>query len=138
LRLARRVECGDLFTQKVHGSPTSIRGTSPSSNFTTLIPVSRRERPTTLGLRFSNLTNRGIITQGPYRFVRHPAYAAKVVAWWCDAVPVFGSILLLLFFSGWIGVYFLRALTEERHLKADPCYLAYCAAVKHRFVPGIW
>jgi hypothetical protein len=90
------------------------------------------------GLRFSNLTNRGIITRGPYRFVRHPAYAAKVVAWWCEAVPVFGSFSQLLFFSGWVGIYFLRALTEERHLKADPSYLAYCAAVRHRFVPGIW
>ena len=90
------------------------------------------------GLRFSNLTNRGIITRGPYRFVRHPAYAAKVVSWWCEAVPVFGSVLQLFFFLGWVGIYFLRAVTEERHLKADPCYLAYCAAVKHRFVPGIW
>ena len=90
------------------------------------------------GLRFSNLTNRGIITRGPYRFVRHPAYAAKVVAWWCEAVPVFGSFAQLLFFFGWVGIYFLRAVTEERHLKADPSYLAYCAAVRHRFVPGIW
>ena len=90
------------------------------------------------GLRFSNLTNRGIITRGPYRFVRHPAYAAKVVSWWCEAVPIFGSFLQLFFFLGWVSIYFLRAITEERHLKADPCYRAYCDAVKHRFVPGVW
>ena len=35
------------------------------------------------GLRFSNLTHRGIIRTGPYAFVRHPAYAAKNLAWWC-------------------------------------------------------
>ena len=29
------------------------------------------------GLRFSNLTHRGIITSGPYRWLRHPAYLAK-------------------------------------------------------------
>src|SRR5699024_9622487 len=26
------------------------------------------------GLRFSNLTHRGILTNGPYRFTKHPAY----------------------------------------------------------------
>lgn len=29
------------------------------------------------GIRFSNLTNRGILTNGPYRFMRHPAYVSK-------------------------------------------------------------
>lgn len=31
-----------------------------------------------LNLKASNLTNRGIISKGPYRWVRHPAYAAKI------------------------------------------------------------
>jgi hypothetical protein len=90
------------------------------------------------GLRFSNLTHRGIITTGPYRFVRHPAYAAKVVALWCETAPVFGTLLQMLFFLGWMAIYYLRAVTEERHLRADPDYLLYCRAVKHRFVPGLW
>ncbi|MBF0470467.1 MAG: hypothetical protein HQL48_03740, partial [Gammaproteobacteria bacterium] len=34
-----------------------------------------------LGFKASNLTNRGIVTTGPYRYCRHPAYTAKVVAW---------------------------------------------------------
>ena len=33
------------------------------------------------GLRFSNLTYRGVITNGPYRFTRHPAYLAKNLFW---------------------------------------------------------
>ncbi|MFT3767086.1 MAG: hypothetical protein QM820_16435 [Minicystis sp.] len=40
------------------------------------------------GLRFSNLTHRGIITTGPYALVRHPAYAAKNFSWWCVMFPV--------------------------------------------------
>ena len=39
------------------------------------------------GARFSNLTHRGIITSGPYRFTKHPAYAAKNIAWWMIALP---------------------------------------------------
>ena len=40
------------------------------------------------GPRFSNLTNRGILTHGPYRFTRHPAYLAKNCLWWLTTVPV--------------------------------------------------
>src|SRR3546814_20885855 len=33
------------------------------------------------GLRFSNLTHRGILTHGPYRWTRHPAYLSKNLFW---------------------------------------------------------
>jgi hypothetical protein len=39
------------------------------------------------GCRFSNLTNRGIITHGPYRYLKHPAYLSKNIAWWLMSVP---------------------------------------------------
>jgi protein-S-isoprenylcysteine O-methyltransferase Ste14 len=39
------------------------------------------------GLRFSNLTYRGVITHGPYRLTRHPAYVAKNLFWWCSTLP---------------------------------------------------
>jgi protein-S-isoprenylcysteine O-methyltransferase Ste14 len=85
------------------------------------------------GVRFSNLSHRGVITSGPYRWLRHPAYVAKNVSWWLIAVPFFyegspvtavrGCLLLL----GLNGVYALRAWTEERHLAQDPTYRAYQA-----------
>ena len=83
------------------------------------------------GLRFSNLTHRGIITGGPYRFSKHPAYLAKNVSWWLIAVPfvpgaapldALRNCVLLLLLN---GVYYLRARTEERHLSCDPVYVAY-------------
>ena len=37
------------------------------------------------GLRFSNLTYRGVLTNGPYRFTRHPAYVSKNLFWWAMA-----------------------------------------------------
>jgi protein-S-isoprenylcysteine O-methyltransferase Ste14 len=83
------------------------------------------------GLRFSNLTHRGIITSGPYRFSKHPAYLSKNLSWWLVSVPFVATqevsvalrhcVALLLL----NGVYFLRARTEERHLSRDPTYVAY-------------
>jgi len=39
------------------------------------------------GIRFSNLTHRGILTNGPYRFTKHPAYVSKNLSWWMVSVP---------------------------------------------------
>jgi protein-S-isoprenylcysteine O-methyltransferase Ste14 len=101
-----------------------------------------------LGFKASNLTNRGIVSRGPYAFVRHPAYAAKNFAWWIGAFPnlylVFaggnaraaGYALLAL--CGWTAIYALRAITEERHLLlAGNGYAEYMERVKWRFIPGV-
>lgn len=90
------------------------------------------------GLRFSNLTHRGIITNGPYRWLRHPAYLAKNLSWWLVSMPfmVAGNpahnlrlCAMLLLVN---GLYALRARTEERHLLHDPVYQAYAQAVAAR------
>lgn len=99
------------------------------------------------GVRFSNLTHRGIIRTGLYGLVRHPAYGAKNFAWWCVMFPV---ILYSAFNTSWklalaqtLGlvlmttVYYWRAITEERHLGADPHYREYCEQVRYRFIPGL-
>ena len=83
------------------------------------------------GVRFSNLTHRGILTNGPYRFSKHPAYLAKNLSWWLISVPFVPT-------HGWVDalrncvllggvntIYFLRAKTEERHLSRDPVYVEY-------------
>ncbi|MEK7434100.1 MAG: DUF1295 domain-containing protein [Cyanobacteriota bacterium] len=100
------------------------------------------------GLRFSNLTNRGIITVGLYKYIRHPAYASKNFSWWCIILPyVLYKIFFLKDFSAInqiIGlcsityIYYLRALTEERHLSQDPDYLEYCKKVPYRFIPKVF
>ena len=75
------------------------------------------------GLRFSNLTYRGVITNGPYAFTRHPAYLSKNLFWWCSIMPflvtngswtdmVRNTVFLALFSA----IYFWRAKTEEAHL----------------------
>ncbi len=36
------------------------------------------------GCRFSNLTHRGILTHGPFRWTKHPSYLSKNLMWWLD------------------------------------------------------
>lgn len=83
------------------------------------------------GLRFSNLTHRGVVTSGPYRFLKHPAYLSKNVFWWLVHMPFLSTLgpvealrncLLLLAVN---AIYLARARTEEAHLRTDPRYAAY-------------
>lgn len=82
------------------------------------------------GLRFSNLTARGIITDGPYRYSKHPAYLSKNLSWWMIAIPfvatspgiAISNCLHLLIIN---AIYFARARTEEAHLSRDPDYVRY-------------
>jgi protein-S-isoprenylcysteine O-methyltransferase Ste14 len=100
-----------------------------------------------LCLRASNLTHRGIVDWGPYRWVRHPAYITKNLAWWIGSLPVLAAQWQMgtTQFSyavagvlGWSVIYYLRAVTEERHLGMDDSYLAYRRQVKYKFIPGVW
>ncbi|HVH42271.1 MAG TPA: isoprenylcysteine carboxylmethyltransferase family protein [Labilithrix sp.] len=89
------------------------------------------------GFKFSNLTNRGIVSRGPYRFVRHPAYLCKCAAWWLEHVPTM-TITKAFFLTLLCGVYALRAWTEERHLGMDPDYVAYKKKTPWVLFPGIY
>ena len=90
------------------------------------------------GLRFSNLTHRGILTRGPYAWIRHPAYLGKNLAWWAENLANFASPIQAFYLLACNAIYVLRALTEERHLRLDPDYRAYCEKVRWRFIPGVW
>ena len=86
------------------------------------------------GIRFSNLTHRGVLTHGPYALSKHPAYVSKNLFWWLSTLPFLATTAnfvdmvrntaTLALVS---GVYYWRARTEERHLSADPAYRDYAA-----------
>ncbi len=98
------------------------------------------------GLRFSNLTHRGILTHGPYRLSRHPAYLSKNLFWWCSVLPflsVSGNWVDALRNCTLLGitsaVYYWRAKTEEQHLSDDPAYRAYYGwMAEHGAVPRLF
>ncbi len=79
-----------------------------------------------------------VISTGPYRYVRHPMYAATVAF-------IIGTPLLL---GSWYGIpagiipVFLlawRARLEESALQDElPGYKAYMAKVKSRLIPHVW
>lgn len=88
------------------------------------------------GLRFANLSWRGLVSTGPYRWVKHPAYLSKNLYWWLYLVPFYGvtngyeltrNLLGLCFVS---LVYFLRAYTEERHLLQFAEYRDYADLIR--------
>ena len=94
-----------------------------------------------LGIRFSNLTYRGLVTSGPYHFTKHPAYVFKNISWWLISMPFMawskdwelalrGSILLL----GVNALYYLRAKTEENHLSHYPEYVEYALAMNNKSI----
>ncbi|MCJ2187764.1 methyltransferase family protein [Novosphingobium beihaiensis] len=85
------------------------------------------------GIRFSNLTYRGVLTNGPYRFTRHPAYLSKNLFWWMSTLPFLvrdgsltDAIRNTVLLSVVSAIYYWRARTEEAHMLAeDPKYREY-------------
>lgn len=90
-----------------------------------------------LNIKFSNLTNRGIVQGGPYAILRHPAYFGKNMAWWFEYIPYLRHGANLLPLILWNVIYILRGLYEEKHLSADPEYAEYMRKVRYRFIPGV-
>ncbi|AMN47809.1 hypothetical protein ACG33_12015 [Steroidobacter denitrificans] len=89
------------------------------------------------GLRFSNLTYRGLIDRGPYKYCKHPSYLSKNIFWWLNTVPFYG-VLSFSDFAANIGglslvslIYYLRAKTEERHLRRFSEYAAYARRLEN-------
>lgn len=85
----------------------------------------------TFGIRFSNLTYRGLISEGPFRFTKHPQYVFKMFNRFFYMVPILslygvvGGVYSMILFMGICFVYYFRAKTEENHLSAYPEYVEY-------------
>lgn len=81
--------------------------------------------------------NRGIVSSGIYRVVRHPIYAGYLVthAAFLAAHPAPLNLLLLVVSDVCLLV---RAAFEERTLTLDPAYRSYMGEVRWRVVPGLF
>jgi protein-S-isoprenylcysteine O-methyltransferase Ste14 len=92
----------------------------------------------TLGRSFGIVAaNRGVKTQGPYRFVRHPAYFGYLIAYaaYIAENPSVVNVLLLLVTT---GAQILRMAEEERLLVGDPAYSEYVTRVPRRLIPFVY
>ena len=79
-----------------------------------------------------------VATDGPYRYVRHPAYVGMILfelalsillaSWWALLASGLCAILLI-----------LRTALEDRTLQAELTgYVEYARQVRYRLLPGIW
>jgi methyltransferase len=84
-----------------------------------------------------NSTNLGVVTSGPFRYVRHPNYAAVFVEMLVLPLIHTAWITALAGSLGHILVLSQRLATEERVLFSDAHYRAAMAG-KPRFLPGLF
>ena len=79
-----------------------------------------------------------VITSGPYRFVRHPAYSGNIL-WWLVTPVILGSLWSFIPAGLVVVLFIVRAALEDRTLIAElPGYADYAQRTRYRLLPGIW
>ncbi len=81
--------------------------------------------------------NRGVVSTGLYRVVRHPIYMGYLITHvgFLIANPIGWNVAIL---AAADVALMLRALREERTLAGDPAYRAYMDRARWRIVPGVF
>jgi len=86
----------------------------------------------------ANPTAGGLVTHGPYRWWRHPIYAAVLLFLWTGVLATGPTPLTLLLAAVGTAATAVRILAEERLLRGTyPAYDAYAARTK-RLVPYLF
>jgi protein-S-isoprenylcysteine O-methyltransferase Ste14 len=80
---------------------------------------------------------RGLVTSGPYRFVRHPMYLSYVLADIGVNLQEWNFVTLLLVLVGWMSLVY-RIYAEERVLAQHAEWPPYVTLVRYRLLPGLW
>jgi len=92
----------------------------------------------TIGRRFGvRPALRGLVTSGPYRFVRHPMYLSYILADIGYNLQEWNFVTVLLVLVGWMSLFY-RIHAEERVLSQHAEWPAYMILVRYRLFPGIW
>jgi protein-S-isoprenylcysteine O-methyltransferase Ste14 len=87
-----------------------------------------RERPLTLA--FTDDAPEHLVVAGPYRYIRHPFYAAYLTAWLAGAFAAHEPALLLSVLV--MGTLYAQAASvEERKFARSPLAAAYAAYRRH-------
>jgi protein-S-isoprenylcysteine O-methyltransferase Ste14 len=81
--------------------------------------------------------NRGPVSSGPYRGIRHPMYAGYILVYLGFFLnnPLLWNIAI---YGTAIAFQIARIMAEERILTLDSKYADYRAHVRHRLVPGVF
>jgi protein-S-isoprenylcysteine O-methyltransferase Ste14 len=92
----------------------------------------------TLGRSFGLMpANRGVVSTGIYRVVRHPIYMGYLVTHvaYLAAMPSVWNVVALVAAD---AALLARAVCEERTLAKDPRYREYQQVVRWRVCPGLF
>jgi isoprenylcysteine carboxyl methyltransferase (ICMT) family protein YpbQ len=80
--------------------------------------------------------NRGIVSKGPFRWVRHPIYFGWLILSIGYAMS-FANLRNILLIVVTLPFMVWRIDQEEAHLRADPEYRGYMDRVRYRLLPGV-
>lgn len=89
-------------------------------------------------VRIQSERNHTVARDGPYHYVRHPAYIGAIL---CEvAIPILLASWWAMLASGLaIILLIVRTALEERTLQAELAdYADYARQTKYRLIPGIW
>jgi protein-S-isoprenylcysteine O-methyltransferase Ste14 len=89
-------------------------------------------------VRIQTERGHGVVSSGPYHWVRHPGYAGALLSylatpllldsWWAFLPTVFLTVVLV-----------IRTDLEDRALQAElDGYCDYARRVRYRLLPGVW
>lgn len=79
-----------------------------------------------------------VISDGPYRYVRHPGYLGGLFGWPFLGIAL-GSWWCLIALIPMYALIMRRIVIEERYLKEHlKGYTEYAEHVRYRLIPGVW
>jgi protein-S-isoprenylcysteine O-methyltransferase Ste14 len=79
-----------------------------------------------------------VVTDGPYRYVRHPGYVGTIITFLAMALTL-GSLWALILGGLMALVMIIRTALEDRTLQEElPGYAEYAKQTRYRLLPGIW
>jgi protein-S-isoprenylcysteine O-methyltransferase Ste14 len=89
-------------------------------------------------VRIQNERGQRVVSEGPYRWMRHPGYAGAIPILVASGLILCSWLATVL---GGLGALWLvwRTVVEDRMLRAElPGYADYARRVRWRLLPGVW
>lgn len=79
--------------------------------------------------------DRGLVTHGPYRYIRHPMYLGELILRAALVVTLPQPLLAGALLVALVIIQITRAFREERIIDT---YSTYSSQVRYRLIPGVW